>query len=116
MVKETLSPDEVAAMLTGRPAPVRPLQAPTAPVADWKPSYDRCDRCNATMACLMTFRGNSDWSDWIELEGPVRDAVSSLRHTAGRRTIVLCGPCLTELRAETPAVPNTAEQLSFGID
>ena len=110
-VKDTLSLDDVGNMLRGvQVAPKAPRTPPTRS-RPYKPVYDRCDRCRSMTPCLMTFLGNTDYEPELPLESPVRDTVRELRKTEGHRSILLCGRCISELRAAPLAPTTTPDRL-----
>lgn len=109
--RETLTPEQVEALLLGGPA------APRTPVvADVEDGgrharYGCCDRCEAVQPALLTFHGDHDWEPELPADSPVRVVVRALREALGRRTILLCGRCVDTVRAQIPAVPDTHPRL-----
>ena len=109
--RETLSPDEVAALLTGA---VRPPRAPlTSPSEDrtYHPRYSSCDRCESIQPALLTFYGDHDWEPELPADDPVRDLVRTLRKSLGRRAILVCSHCVDVVRGQISVVPETPSTL-----
>jgi hypothetical protein len=97
--KRPLSPEEVADMLSGTwQAPVA-SESTTERSGPWVPRYDRCANCKVMQPCLLTFRGDSDWSPELPLDDPLRLEIQYLRQETGERTILLCPTCLDDLRS-----------------
>ena len=109
--RESLSPDEVGALLSGavRP-PGAPLTSPTTPTV-YHPRYGSCDRCDSIVPALLTFYGDHDWEPELPADSPVRAVVRSLRDHLGRRAILLCGRCVDTVRSQIPVVPETPGRL-----
>ena len=112
-VREHLTPEQVANLLTGAPAPLDGPPAPPPPRKDFRPRYASCDRCGDIRPGVLTFHGDHDWEPELPPEGPVRDLVRVLREHLNKRTILLCSRCVDTVRATTPAVPTTV-QSQFG--
>jgi len=107
----TLTEAETAALFAGSLAPPRAPERPATPPRDYVARYDRCSACRDLTPALFTFSGDTDWSPTIALDDPLRDAVRSLRRSSGRRTILLCSPCVDDLRrgpAPAPVSSDTA--------
>jgi hypothetical protein len=49
-------------------------------------------------AALITFSGDSDWSPGISETEPLRAHIDTLRAQLGKRNILLCTRCITDLR------------------
>ena len=110
-VRERLTPDQVASLLTGSPvAPSAPV-APSTPAKPYRPRYGSCDRCGDIQPGLLTFHGDHDWEPELPADSPVRDLVRVLREHRDRRTILLCSHCVDVVRAQPTAVPPTPPAL-----
>ncbi len=97
--RRTLDPAEVDAMLNGTwQMPVAP-ESRTEASTPWVPRYDRCAYCRAMTPGLLSFSGDYEWSPEIPLTDPLRLEVEYLRQENGRRTILLCSPCIDDLRS-----------------
>ena len=109
--RESLSPDEVGALLSGavRP-PGAPLTSPTTPTV-YHPRYGSCDRCDSIVPALLTFYGDHDWEPEIPADDPVRDLVTALRKSLGRRAILVCSHCVDVVRGQISVVPETPSTL-----
>lgn len=110
-MNNAISVDRVADLLRGGATPTINTEEPTSPARKYSHRYDSCDRCEVIQPCLMTFRGRLDWSPGLAEDDPLRERIESLRAATGRRTILLCGSCLTALRIESTAVPTTDGRL-----
>jgi len=108
-VTATLTEAETAALFAGSLAPLRALRMPVTPPRDYVARYDRCSACRDLTPALLTFTGETDWSPWVPLDDPLRDAVRSLRRSTGRRTILLCSPCVDDLRRGPPPAPVSSD-------
>ena len=97
-----LAPDQVDALFAGTLAPQTPPGGPESASRDYSARYDRCDGCRAITPCLVTFRGRLDWAPELAEKAPLRAAVESLRASTGKRTILLCGPCMSRLNTAVP--------------
>ena len=97
--RRRLTDDEVRALFEGR------TEANANPIPNARKSrafvarYDRCHECGQMMPCLLTFTGDLDaYGD----EASTRNLKAQLRRlqaSSGRRTILLCCPCIDDLRA-----------------
>lgn len=109
-VKRELDPAEVDAMMNGtweQPTLTAILPERSTP---WLPRYDRCSNCSGMMPALLSFSGDSEWSPEIALDDPLRLEVSYLRMSTGKRTVLLCPPCIDDLRSTGAA--RVAEQIT----
>ena len=112
MVKpEKLTPDQVAALLTGATSPATTPRTRTTTTTPYHPRYSCCDRCEVIQPALVSFHGDNDWSPEIPLDSPVRAIVRALRRSLDRRTILVCGRCLGEIRTTTTAVTQSPQTL-----
>jgi len=70
--------------------------------------YDRCAGCRSIVPALLSFSGDTDWSPSIPLDDPLRAEIKALRRSTGRRTILICSPCIDERRNHREAVPASS--------
>lgn len=103
----TLGPAEVEALFSGRSEAPSAPQAPSRDPAPWSARYDRCACCRVLQPALLTFSGETDWSPSFPTDGQLRVEIATLRFALGRRTILLCAPCIEALSETTTSVTVT---------
>jgi len=109
-VKQPLTIAEVDALFNRTLQPRATKASRSAKPAAFVARYDRCSSCHDITPCLSSFSGDTDWSPGLPLDDPIRDAIKDLRRTTGRRTILLCSHCSSELRHYRR--PTPADELS----
>lgn len=105
MKSATLTEADTAALFAGTLVPPRTSETSEDATRDYVARYSRCSACGDLTPALMTFSGDNDWASMIDLDDPIRDAIRTLRARRGRRTILLCSPCVGDLGGTAAPAP-----------
>jgi len=106
--RQPLTGAELDALFAGALAAPSEPKAPVTTSPARRANYDRCAGCKSIVPALLSFSGDTDWSPSIPLDDPLRAEIKALRRSTGRRTILICSPCIDERRNHREAVPASS--------